>query len=163
MRKWIGFALIALLAGCARQPLVLPEGNQDVTAAAAQARETGRMLLLNFSGSDWCKWCVTLDHEILSQPAFQAYAEQNLVSVVLDFPRRTPQDPAVREQNERLLRHFGVRGFPTLLLFSPDGELMGRLGYEPGGPAALIRTIEQHRERHLQRPPGQPPAEKLPA
>ncbi len=161
MKIWIGFALIALLAGCARQPVTVPEGNQDVTAAAAQARETGRMLLMNFSGSDWCKWCVTLDHEILSQPAFQAYAEQNLVSVMLDFPRRTPQEPAVKEQNERMMRHFEVRGFPTLLLFSPAGELMARLGYEPGGPEALIRSIEQAKARHEMRPDASA-AERLP-
>jgi protein disulfide-isomerase len=161
MKKWIGFALIALLAGCARQPVTVPEGNQDVTAAAAQARETGRMLLMNFSGSDWCGWCIKLDNEILSQPAFQAYAEQNVVSVMLDFPRRTRQEPAVKEQNERMMRHFGVRGFPTLLLFSPEGELMARLGYEPGGPEALIRSIEQAKARHATRPDASA-AERLP-
>lgn len=162
MRKWMALASIGLLAGCARQPVAMPDWNQDVSAAAEQARESGRLLLLNFSGSDWCRWCIQLDQEVFSQPEFEAYARENLVTVVLDFPRRTPQDPAVKEQNERLLRHFGVRGFPTVLLFSSDGDLMGRLGYEPGGPKAFIRSIEQARARHPMRSPGQAPPDRLP-
>jgi len=137
------------LTGCPHPPAPgsssIPEWAGPLAAAAEQARADDRLLLLNFSGSDWCGWCIRLDEEVLSQPEFKDYADQNLVTVTLDFPRRSPQPEAERALNQRILQHFGVRGFPTLLLFSPDGELIGRLGYQPGGPAAMIRAIEEVR------------------
>lgn len=134
----------------------------DLPAAAADARQDGRLLLLNFSGSDWCGWCQRLDAEVFSQDAFQEYAAKALVCVLADFPRRTELDPALQAQNDRLLRHFGVRGFPTLLLFGPGGELIAELGYQPGGPPALIQAIEQARAQHQLRNPGRPAGPRLP-
>lgn len=157
--RWIWLIILMALAGCSRPPVQLPEWSEDVTAAATAAREGGKMLLLNFSGSDWCHWCVRLEEEVFSQPAFRQYADEHLVMALIDFPRRRPQSEEVRAQNERLLRHFGVRGFPTLLLFSPDGEWMARLGYQPGGPEAFIASIRQAQARQSI---GRPDAEAGP-
>lgn len=134
----------------------------DVEQAAADARKNQRPLLLNFSGSDWCIWCRRLDEEVFSQPEFQAYADRHLVCVLADFPRRTKLDPALEAQNERLLRHFGIRGFPTVLLFHPDGELIAELGYQPGGPSTFISSIEEALAREATRSPSAPPRPRLP-
>ena len=33
-------------------------------AAVAQAKEQGKDLLVDFTGSDWCAWCIRLDEEV---------------------------------------------------------------------------------------------------
>lgn len=154
------FAALFLVAG-------LPSGRAlewrtDLAQAAADARQDQRLLLLNFSGSDWCGWCKKLDAEVFSRPAFQEYAASNLVSVLADFPRRTPQDKALKAQNERLMQQFQVDGFPVVLIFNPDGELIGQLGYQPGGPAGFIQAIRQVQARHQMRSLDLPAGPRLP-
>ena len=155
--------LLALLFSCApsRSGRAF-DWRTDLPAAAEEARQGQKLLLLNFSGSDWCGWCQRLDAEVFSTDTFRAYAAANLIAVLADFPRRAKLEPALQARNERLMRHFGVQGFPTVLLFSPDGELVGELGYQPGGPAAFIQSIQQVRARADPRSPDLPPGPKLP-
>jgi thioredoxin-related protein len=102
------------------------------------AAKENRIILLDFTGSDWCPPCMKLHEDIFAQPAFAAYAKDNLVAVELDFPRRKELDPAVAAQNKDLAEKFNVEGFPTLILLSPEGkELARRVGYFPGGVEAL--------------------------
>jgi thioredoxin-related protein len=162
MKKILALLFAALLLACAPRAGRAFEWRTDLAQAAADARQGPRHILLNFSGSDWCGWCKRLDAEVFSQPAFQEYAATDLVAILADFPRRTKLDSALQAQNERLLRHFGVEGFPTLFLFSPEGELITRLGYQPGGPAAFIQTIRQAIARHQMRPADAPPGPRLP-
>ena len=162
MKKLLPLLLLVLLFAISLPSCRTFSWRTDLPAAAAEARSSQRLLLLNFSGSDWCGWCQRLDTEVFSTSAFQDYAAENLVCVLADFPRRTSLAPALQARNERLLRHFGVEGFPTLLLFSPAGELIGRLGYQPGGPPAMIQAIEQARAQHRLRNPGLPPGPQLP-
>ncbi len=153
----------ALLLACSpRSERATFAWRTDLAQAAADARQTQRPLLLNFSGSDWCGWCKRLDAEVFSQPAFRDYAATDLVCVLADFPRRTKLDDALQAQNERLRRHFGVQGFPTLLLFSSAGELIGQLGYQPGGPDAFIQTLRQTVARSQMRGPDAPRGPQLP-
>ena len=161
MKKWIPLLLLAVLFACSLPSCNAFEWRTDLPAAAAEARASQRLLLLNFSGSDWCGWCKKLDGEVFSQPAFQEYAASNLVAVLADFPRRTAQDATLKAQNERLLKRFAVQGFPTVLLFGPEGELAGELGYQPGGPEAFIRSIQQAISRHQMRSPDLPPGPRL--
>ena len=161
MKKSIFWLFAALFLACGPRTGRAFEWRTDLAQAAADARQDQRYLLLNFSGSDWCGWCKKLDAEVFSQPAFQAYAASNLVAVLADFPRRTQQDDALKAQNERLMRQFQVEGFPTLLLFSPEGELVGQLGYQPGGPAAFIQALRQAQARHQMRGPDRPPGPRL--
>jgi protein disulfide-isomerase len=166
MKKMMLLILATLTLACGtRSGIATDTGlawSEDLAAAAEQAKESQRHLLVNFSGSDWCGWCIKLDHEVFSQPAFQEYAAENLVPVLLDFPRRKTQSAELKAQNERLMRHFRVQGFPTLLLFNPAGELVGELGYTPGGPPAFIQSIQQAQARFQMRPANSPPPAKLP-
>ena len=149
------FALLFLAAGLSSGRAF--EWRTDLPQAAAEARQNQRAILLNFSGSDWCGWCKRLDAEVFSQAAFQEYASSNLVAILADFPRRTAQDDALKAQNERLMQHFQVEGFPTVLLFTPEGELIGQLGYQPGGPAAFIEAIRPTPARRRSQRPGSVP------
>jgi protein disulfide-isomerase len=52
------------------------------------AEKDNKVILMDFSGSDWCGWCIKLDKEVFSQAAFKDYAKDNLVLVLVDFPRK---------------------------------------------------------------------------
>jgi len=107
------------------------------------SRETGRPILTDFTGSDWCIWCIRLDDEVFAKPAFQAWAEKHVVLLKLDFPESTPIDPAVERQNRTLASAYGIEGFPTVLFLDGNGELLERSGYVRGGPSAWIASAEE--------------------
>src|SRR5580765_2149435 len=66
----------------------------DLNAGQAQAQKEGKFVLVNFTGSDWCPWCIKLRQEVFTQPEFESFASKNLVLVEIDFPKRTPQSAA---------------------------------------------------------------------
>ncbi len=107
------------------------------------SRETGRPILTDFTGSDWCIWCIRLDDEVFAKPAFQSWAEKHVVLLKLDFPESTPIDPAVERQNSTLASAYGIEGFPTVLFLDGNGELLERSGYVRGGPSAWIASAEE--------------------
>lgn len=120
----------------------------DFDRAVARARESGRYLLVNFSGSDWCGWCIKLDREVFSQGEFKKYARENLVLALIDFPRGKPQSRKDKQRNEALAQKYGVRGFPTVLVFSPSGDLIGHTSYQPGGAKAYVEHLREMIEKH---------------
>jgi thioredoxin-related protein len=115
----------------------------DFEAAQAKAKAENKPLLLDFTGSDWCGWCIKLDEEVFSQTAFSQYAAAELVLVEIDFPRRTDQPAKLKAQNEALSQKYGIRGFPTILVLSPEGELIEKTGYRRGGPEAYVAHIKE--------------------
>ena len=120
----------------------------DYAAALEQAAKENKMVLLDFTGSDWCGWCVKLEKDTFSKPEFKKFAEQSLVLVELDFPRGKAQSDELKKQNEDLAEKFGVQGFPTLVLLDPLGKEAARnIGYLQGGPEAFIQWVEAARSR----------------
>ena len=115
----------------------------DLPAALDQARSEHKKVLLDFTGSDWCPWCIKFDHEVLSTDKFAAYARNKLELVLLDFPRAKPQSKTLKQANEALAKRFGVRGYPTYVLLNVAGKELGRqVGYAKGGPDAFIAQLE---------------------
>ena len=102
----------------------------DLDAAKKLAAETKLPILLDFSGSDWCGWCKVMEENVFTQPEWAAYATNNLIMVLLDFPSdksRVPEKYVAR--NEALQTEYGVQGFPTFVVLDDDGETeLGRLG-----------------------------------
>jgi thioredoxin-related protein len=116
-----------------------PLWTSDYDAALLKAKETGRRVLVNFTGSDWCHWCIRMDEETFSQEDFKKYAEEHLVLVYVDKPMRKKIDAEQSAKNTRLMRQYGVDGFPTFVVLDPDGhEVDRRSGYVPGGPKGFI-------------------------
>ena len=115
----------------------------DFQKAQADAKSTHKLLLINFSGSDWCGWCKRLDAEVFSKPQFEQYAKENLVLMMADFPRMKPLNNDVRKQNYDLAERFQVEGFPTIVILNADGKQVGQLGYIPGGPEAFIGELKK--------------------
>ena len=114
--------------------------------AQKEAQSKNRLLLMDFTGSDWCGWCIMLDKEVFSKPEFKEYASKNLVLLELDFPRRKQMPPETAAQNERLLMKYGIQGFPTVVVFDSSGKPLGALGYQAGGPQAFIAELEKLRK-----------------
>ncbi len=114
----------------------------DFDEAQAVAKKEQKPILANFTGSDWCGWCIKLKAEVFSKPEFEEWAAQNVVLLELDFPRRKQLPEALAEQNRELAQRYGIRGYPTVLLLDADGEQRGKLGYLRGGPEAWIAAAE---------------------
>ena len=113
----------------------------DYKQAQAEAKANKKLLLVNFTGSDWCGWCIKLDREVFSKPEFEEYAKKNLVLLEVDFPRAKELPPAQKVQNQQLAQEYQIEGFPTLVVLDGDGRTVGLLGYTPGGPSAFIAEL----------------------
>jgi len=111
--------------------------------AQKEAQAKNKLLLMDFTGSDWCGWCIMLDKEVFSKPEFKEYANKNLVLLELDFPRSKRMPAEVTAQNEKLAMKYGIQGFPTVVVFDSSGKPLGALGYQPGGPQAFIAELER--------------------
>jgi thioredoxin-related protein len=116
----------------------------DYSKAQEEAKANHKLLLLNFTGSDWCGWCIKFDKEILSQPQFKNYAHDNLVLVELDFPRKKSQPTEERKQNTQLAQQYEVLGFPTIVVLNSNGQKVWQFdGYFPDGPEAFIAQLQK--------------------
>lgn len=117
----------------------------DYKAALKKAAAEKRMVLLEFTGSDWCPPCKLQNREVFDTPEFAEFAQSKLVPVKLDFPRNIPQTEELRASNRELAEKFSVGGFPTLILLdSKGGELARVEGYPGGGVEAFIEWVGKH-------------------
>ena len=115
----------------------------DYAQALATAKTQNKAVLIDFTGSDWCGWCIKLDREVFNVADFKSYAEQKLILLKIDFPRGKAIPAQEKAQNEKLAAQYGVQGFPTVIVLKPDGSKAGELGYLPGGPKAFIAALEK--------------------
>ncbi|MFN4027560.1 MULTISPECIES: thioredoxin family protein [Flavobacterium] len=117
----------------------------DMNKAVEISKKTKKPLLLFFTGSDWCGWCIRLQKEVLKTPEFAKWAKDNVVLVELDFPRRAQQSAELVKQNMELQQALGVRGYPTVWFVNAtkkDGKInleqIGSTGYVAGGPSVWL-------------------------
>lgn len=129
-------------------PATLALWRSDFPGALKQTRAENKLVLLDFTGSDWCPTCIRFDHDVLSTEKFAAYASTKLELVKLDFPRHSPQSPELARANAALGRQFRIEGYPTLILLNADGKELGRqLGGFSGGPEAFIAELDSFSRR----------------
>ena len=119
-----------------------PQWLTSLPAALEKARAEDRAVLVNFTGSDWCGWCIKLKKEVFDQAAFKQFADRNLVLVEIDFPRRKKLPAAQQQTNEQLAKQHGIRGFPTILVFDKQGRKLGETGYQPGGADNYVKHLK---------------------
>jgi thioredoxin-related protein len=116
---------------------------QGLSGALRQAQAENKHVLLAFTGSDWCSWCIKFDHDVLSTDRFASYAKDKLFVITVDFPHQTPQSDDLKRANVAMYKHFGVEGFPSYVLLNSDGRVLGRqTGYLEGGPEAFIAELD---------------------
>jgi protein disulfide-isomerase len=127
------------------QAVAAGQWGTDLTAALSRARSENKRVLMDFTGSDWCPWCMKLDQDVFSTSQFGNYAQNKLVLVKVDFLRNTPQSDDVKQANDALAKRFGVDGYPTCILLDSSGkELARQVGYSEGGPDAFIAWVESN-------------------
>ena len=114
----------------------------DFNKAKKEAAEKNLPILADFSGSDWCGWCIKLDKEVFSQKEFKAFAKDRVVLFLADFPREKELAADVKAQNEQLRKAYGVEGFPTVLLLDAGGKVIARTGYRKGGAGAYVEHLK---------------------
>ena len=138
------------MACCAAAQLHAAELNwlTNVPKAEAQAKKDNKLVLMDFTGSDWCEWCKKLDQDTFSKPEFADYAKSNLVLVQLDFPVNKPQSDQLKAANAALARKYNIQGYPTLIALKPDGTVVWtQVGYLEGGPQALIDQLDAAKKK----------------
>ena len=119
----------------------------DYKKAQEEAKARHKLLLLDFTGSDWCGFCIQLDKAILQQPQFKDYASKNLVLMEVDFPRRKAQSAETQKQNMELARRYQIEGFPTLVVLNGEGKTVWRYdGLYQGGIAAFLAELDKARK-----------------
>lgn len=123
-----------------------------VEDAQKESKKTGKPILANFTGSDWCGWCIRLKKEVFNTDEFKKWAKENVILLELDFPRRTPLPEDLKAQNSSLQQAFRVSGYPTIWIFDLNFnkdtkqyniEAIGKTGYVAGGPEKWIQGAEQ--------------------
>ena len=120
----------------------------DLPAAQAQAKKEKKMVLMDFTGSDWCGWCIKLNKEVFNTDDFAKYAADNLVLVELDFPSKKKQTAELKKANAALKEKYGADGFPTIVVVNGEGkELWKQVGYMPGGPKAWIAELDKAKKK----------------
>ncbi|MFK7755710.1 MAG: thioredoxin family protein [Flavobacteriales bacterium] len=122
----------------------------DLNKAYQESEETGKPILGFFTGSDWCGWCFKLHDNVLVKDEFKKWAEENVVLMEIDFPRRTKLDAELQQQNNNLKNVFKVSGFPTVWYFTAEkneetGQLnlaaLGKTGYPRATPGQEAATF----------------------
>ncbi len=97
------------------------------------AQEKSKPIVLFFTGSDWCAWCVKLEKEVFESTEFTTEIDDKLIFVKLDYPMKKQLEAKLKEQNEKLKARFYIRSFPTVIILSPDEKTIGITGYRAGG------------------------------
>ncbi len=117
----------------------------DLPKAKAQAKAEGKLVLLDFTGSDFCSSCIRLHKEVFPAKEFAAFAKQRLVLVEVDFPLKKQLPPALKAANEALSKEFKVDGYPMLILLGSDGKKLGEVEFDLFDASAkdVIAAIEK--------------------
>jgi len=125
----------------------------DINKAYEVSAKTHKPIFALFTGSDWCVWCHRLDNDVFSKASFKAWADKNVVLLMLDFPRSKQMPERTVQQNNSLQQFFKVQGYPTVWLFNmTKGEgtdkfnisALGSLGYPQSQPGKEdVAFIEQ--------------------
>ncbi|MBI1842425.1 MAG: thioredoxin family protein [Verrucomicrobia bacterium] len=147
--------LIALLLMC-WSPLAPAAESQlpwltSLPEAKAKAKISGKMIFLDFTGSDWCAVCILLNKQVFQTPEFAAYARENLELVEVDFPHDKEQTESQKKANDALQDKYRIEYYPTLVVLNSNGRKLGTLNYNGEGPQAFIERIQKLAPRKKKR------------
>jgi uncharacterized protein YyaL (SSP411 family) len=137
------FLLLVICAVCHSVRSENVEWLTDAEAAQAKAKEENKLVLLDFTGSDWCLWCKKLKREVFDKPEFAEFAQSRLVLVEVDFPQHKTLPEAQQQANARLDKTYCINSYPTIIVLNPDGKQVARMGYVFGGASAFIAKLEK--------------------
>jgi protein disulfide-isomerase len=132
-----------------------PNWLTDFAKAKALAKAGKKMILLDFTGSDWCPPCKRLKKEVFSASEFAEFAKDYLVLVEVDFPRSKAQSEELKSANEALAVQYDIEGYPTVIVLSSAGKEIKRLEYDGGGAKKFVAQLEKLRVHEVSRGLGE--------
>lgn len=135
--------IIGLFVSCKSPSSDNLNWEERLETAITKAQNENKYILVNFTGSDWCKWCQKLTNEVFAQKEFENFAKENLILVKIDFPRNIEQSAETKLYNNQLAQDFGVEGFPTIFILDKNGNMRLQTGYLPGGAGNYINYLKQ--------------------
>lgn len=112
-------------------------------ATTALKKEKKKAVMADFTGSDWCGWCMKLKAEVFDTKEFSDWSAKNVVLLEVDFPKKKEQSDDLKKQNKELQGKYGIKGYPTIVFLDADGKELGRQGYKKGGPEVWIKGAEE--------------------
>lgn len=115
----------------------------DYPRAQRIARALNRPMILNFTGSDWCKYCHILADEVYKTQEFKDFARKNLVLVELDYPKRKQLPYSLAQQNKVISDAFGINSFPLEVIMLNTNIPVASFGYTGAKPAEIIDLIKK--------------------
>lgn len=146
-KKYFYVLVLTLLSG-ASLAQSNGEWSTDFNAATALAKEEHKLVLLNFSGSDWCAPCIKFKKDVLSSDTLRQYAVTNLVLVNADFPRmkKNAADKSLAEQNDKLAEQYNHEGiFPYTVLLDANAAVIKAWPGNPGlSPEQFVNQIDHY-------------------
>ena len=113
----------------------------DFEAAKAKAKAEKKLMLVDFTGSDWCGWCKRLKAEVFDKDAFKSEAPKRYILVELDYPHEKKLSEELQQQNKALSEHYKIEGFPTILMMDAGGQVIAKTGYRAGGPEEYVKHL----------------------
>ena len=149
MKQFLVFIIIVLTQSNNAQTIDL-NWHTDLSKAVSISINEKKPIMLFFTGSDWCGWCMRLKKEVFNHEKFKIWSDDKIILVELDFPRRKKLEPNILNQNRELARIFGVSGYPTCWLVEPqilenskvNFLKLGKLGYVAGGTDKWISVAK---------------------
>ncbi len=114
-----------VLAACVAPAFAAVEWMTDLEAAKKKAAAENKAVLLDFTGSDWCGWCIRIRNEVFDQPRFAEFARDKFIPVEIDVPNNPNFSPELRRRNEQLCKQYGIEGFPTIMVTDSRGVVAG--------------------------------------
>jgi len=138
MRNSIFFSLFVFFA-------FSQNGQNNYQKAVEQAKAEQKVMILVFSGSDWCAPCIKLDRTVWQSDAF-AKASENWVIYKADFPKKKQNQlpNELKAQNEKLAEKYNPNGiFPLVVMIQANGKVLGQLSYEAISAEAYIQKMKK--------------------
>ena len=133
---------VMLLLLCCAAQLQATEWLTDLPQALNKAKAEKKVVLMDFTGSDWCPGCIALHKAVFDTKTFENYADKHLVLVEVDFPDRIKQSKALEKANLALKDEFKVDGFPTVILVDADRKQLKMIdGYSGEKPEEYIAEL----------------------
>ncbi len=120
----------------------------DLPAALAQAKKEKKLVVMDFTGSDWCGWCIKLKKEVFDTADFAKYAKENLVLVEVDFPSKKKLSAELKKANDALKDKYEANGYPTIVVLNGEGkQVWKQVGYMAGGPKAWTEKLDAAKKK----------------
>ena len=114
----------------------------DFELAKQKASQSGKFILANFTGSDWCSYCIRAEEEIFSKPILEEFVADKFIPLKIDFPKKTKLSKDKESINNALANRYAVNSFPTHLILDAEGEILAKTGYIRGGAESWISVCE---------------------